>query len=177
MPDLAAADLAPTLQQAFGDLLSSLGPASAGIGAALQAFTSGVMTLMSEPRHPALRNIAYRMLMQGVDSALSTRSERTSLPSSTAEMPAWVRSLLEEAMARAQRRGGTLDLKALAQQVKLPLSLLRLWASQVSAANTPRAVTEPGRVSSVVDVLRTAVNEAIWAGANAVRRKGFKIKG
>ena len=49
MPDLAAADLAPTLQQAFGDLLSSLGPeASAGIGAALQGFTSGVMTLMSE---------------------------------------------------------------------------------------------------------------------------------
>jgi len=91
-------------------------------------------------------------------------------------MPAWVRSLLEEAMARAQRRGGTLDLKALAQQVKLPLSLLRLWASQVSAANTPRAVTEPGRVSSVVDVLRTAVNEAIWAGANAVRRKGLKLR-
>ena len=84
------------------------------------------------------------------------------------------RDLIDKIVHR--RRGGTLDLKALAQQVKLPLSLLRLWASQVSAANTPRAVTEPGRVSSVVDVLRTAVNEAIWAGANAVRRKGLKLR-
>jgi hypothetical protein len=133
VPDLAAADSGPRLQQAFGDLLSSLGSeASAGIGAALQGFTSGVMSLVSDPRQPALRKIAHRMLMQGVDAALSTRSERTSLPPSSAEMPAWVRSLLEEMVARAQRGGGAPDLTALAQQAKLPLSLLRRWASQVS---------------------------------------------